>query len=99
MSYFIRMDDGSKIDLPQELNVEERISLCEEILEKYSDNFEVGLKNRSYRLEIMGSYIIDGDKKSKEYPTLTTYRHKRNKNKEKIFSELEQKYDKNNEFY
>lgn len=99
MSYFIRMDNGSKIELPQELNVEERICFCEEILDKYSDNFEAGLKNRSYRLEIMGSYILDGDKQNKEYPTLTAYRHRRNKNKEKNFSELEQKYDKNNDFY
>lgn len=99
MAFFIKLDSGDKVDLPQEYDVHERVKFCDEIIDKYVDNFAVGLRNRSYRLEVMANYILDAADKDKEYPTITSYKEVRNKVRERKFSELEQKYDKNKQNY
>lgn len=99
MAYFVKMDDGTKIELPQELDVHERVQFCDELINTHEENFEVGLRNRGYRLEIMANYILNGIDKGGEYPIETEHRAKRNKFRERKFSELEQKYDKNRENY
>lgn len=100
MSYFLRIGHDTEIELPSELELQERIKLCEEIIEKYPDQFRYVLpKNNkdanifgnqvSMRLEIMGSYILDAAPKDKEYPVLTEYKEKRIKTNEISMTELE----------
>ena len=104
MAYSIKLDLNNEIELPQHLDLQERIALCEEILEKYPEYFryvmpksardnDVAGRNVTIRLDIMGSYILDAAEKDKEYPVLSDYKKKRIKNNEINISELE-KYDK-----
>lgn len=99
MAYFVKMDDGTKIELPQELDVQERVKFCDELIKTHEENFAIGLRNRGYRLEAMANYILNGTSKDTEYPIETEHKVRRNRIREKKFSELEQKYDKNNENY
>lgn len=100
MAYYLKLNYDEEIELPTNLELEDRIKLCEEILEKYPDQFKYILpKNSSdpnivgnrasMRLEIMGSYILDASPRSKEYPTLSDYKEKRIKSNEINMSELE----------
>lgn len=100
MAYYLKLNYDEEIELPTELELEDRIKLCEEILEKYPDQFRYIMpKNSSdpnivgnrasMRLEIMGSYILDASPKDKEYPTLTDYKEKRIKKNEINMSGLE----------
>lgn len=100
MSYFLRLSHDVEIELPSELELQERIKLCEEIIDKYPDQFRYVLPKNSrdanifggqvsMRLEIMGSYILDAAPKDKEYPVLTEYKEKRIKTNEISMTELE----------
>lgn len=100
MAYYLKLNYDEEIELPTNLELEDRIKLCEEILEKYPNQFKYILpKNSSdpnivgnrasMRLEIMGSYILDASPKDKEYPTLTDYKEKRIKKNEINMSGLE----------
>ena len=100
MAYYLKMNFDEEIELPTNLGLEDRIKLCEEILDKYPDQFRYIMpKNSSdanivgnrasIRLEIMGSYILDAAPKDKEYPTLSNYKEKRIKSNEINMSELE----------
>lgn len=94
MSYFLKFDSGSKIELPTELDVHERVKFCEQVLDDYKDEFDIKMKNTSYRLEIMANYILAGANKDNDYPIITQYKDNKNKRKELYFSDLEHKYDK-----
>ena len=100
MAYYLKLNYDEEIELPTELDLNERIKLCEEIIDKYPDQFRYIMpKNSSdanivgnrasMRLEIMGSYILDASPKDKEYPTLSEYKEKRIKSNEINMSELE----------
>lgn len=100
MAYYLKLNYDEEIELPTELELEDRIKFCEDIIAKYPDQFRYILpKNNtdpnivgnraSMRLEIMGSYILDASPKDKEYPTLSDYKEKRIKSNEINLSELE----------
>ena len=102
MAFYIRLSYDEEIELPTDLELKDRIKLCEDIIEKYPDQFRYVLpKNNkdanivgnqaSIRLEIMGTYILDASKRDKEYPTLSEYKEKRIKSNEINMSELEKR--------
>lgn len=99
MSFYIKMDNEIDICLPNEYTLEERIQLCDQIINEYPQYFDMSLSNTSHRLETMANYILDIANKDIEYPVLTSYKERRNKIKEITFSEIEQKYDNNEKFY
>lgn len=99
MAFFIKFDKDNQIELPTELNLEERIKLCQEITDKYPEYFEVKMPENnkdmniagnkaSLRLEIMGSYILAGADNDKDYPTLTQYKQDMIKESECSLEEL-----------
>lgn len=100
MAFYIRLDNDNEIELSTDLNLQERIKLCEDIIEQYPNYFRYIMpKNNkdqnlsgnyaSMRLEIMGSYILDATEKDKDYPTLSKYKEKCIKNNEIGMNELE----------
>lgn len=105
MSYYINVSNDLTFDLPDELDTQERIKFCDELIEAYpmyfknSESFS-GANVHSYnhkvsnRLEIMANYILASVEKDDEYTLLTQYKTKRNKNTEVFFSDLE-KYNEN----
>ena len=99
MSFYIKLDSETDIQLPVELELKERIEFCDEIINENPQCFDMALSGTSHRLEIMANYILEVADKGGEYPVLTTYKEKRNKIREKKFSELEEKYDNNDGFY
>ena len=109
MNYYIKISNDLTIELSGELNTQERIKLCEDIIEEYPQYFKHydssipftigdGGNKISRRLEIMADYILASTKIDSEYTILSDYKEKRNKNSEVFFSELERKFNKNNEF-
>lgn len=99
MAFYIKMDSEVDIDLPIEYSVDERIELCDRIIQEHPKYFDMTFNSTPHRLDIMASYILDAVDKDGEYPLLTTYKERRNKIKEVTFSEIEQKYDNNDRFY
>ena len=108
MNYYIKISNDLTIELSGELNTQERIKLCEEIIEKHPQYFKQcesslpfiigdGGNRISRRLEIMADYILASTKNDSEYTLLTEYKDKRNKNTEIVFSDLERKFGKNHE--
>lgn len=105
MSYYIRLDNDRTIELPTELNTKERIELCETIIADYPNYFqqclagsncsEVASYKVELRLEIMANYLLNSIENKVEYPLISKYRSKQIKNNEKLFSEMEQRYDFN----
>ena len=110
MNYFIKLNKDLTIELSNDLGTQERIELCNELIEAYPTYFKpwetgiaVSLKNAGNsayrRLELLADYILDSTPNNDEYSLLTHYKEKRNKQTEVVFSELEGKYDKNSENY
>ena len=108
MNYYIKISNDLTIELSGDLNTQERIKLCENIIEEYPQYFKhydssipftIGDSGNkiSRRLEIMADYILASTKIDSEYTILSDYKEKRNKNSEVFFSELERKFNKNNE--
>lgn len=95
MSYFIKLENNEQVEFPTELDSNERVQLCDKIINEYYDDFSFKLKNAPFRLEIMANYILAGSNKDSEYPHITEYKAKKQKNKEITFSDFEYKYDKN----
>lgn len=85
---YVRLIDGSEIELPKELDLQERIDLCDKITKEHSDSFKyimpknssdsnyVGVQ-ASMRLELLGTYILDAVEKDKKRPVLSEYKSKR----------------------
>lgn len=85
---YLRLMDGSEIDLPNELELQERIDLCNKIIEEHEESFRyimpksnndpnyVGTQ-ASIRLELMGTYILAATKRDKNIPIMSEYKEKR----------------------
>ena len=105
MAFYIKFDHNHEIELPSDKTLEERIALCNEIVDKYPQYFEQKLESSdrngagaSYktmlRLSIMANYLLACAPKSSEYPILTNYKSNQNKVNEITFSDFEGKYSK-----
>lgn len=103
MAYYIMLENGKTIDLPTELSLEERIDLCERIINEYPLYFtqhiagsncseQVAYKTE-LRLEIMANYILNAEKERVQGSVISRYKEKRIRKSEAIFSELEYKYN------
>ena len=99
MAFYIRLNYDEEIELPTDLELDERMKLCEDIIEKYPDQFRYVMPKNSkdanivgnqasMRLEIMGSYILDASK-DKSCHILSEYKEKRIRSNEINMSELE----------
>lgn len=105
MAYYIRLDDDETIDLPTEYELQERIELCERIIEEYPKYFEQHIagsncseqvaRKTEIRLDIMANYILNSASTIERAPVLSRYKQKRVQNTEKSFSDLEHKYNFN----
>lgn len=93
MAFYIKLDGDSDYCLPSEYILEDRIELCYKIIDEYPQYFDMTLNSTPHRLDVMASYILEAANKDDDYPLLTSYKKRRNKNKEVTFGELEQKYD------
>lgn len=98
MGYYIELNNELTITLPKDYNLEDRIKLCDTILNENIDYFDMGSHKTHTNLEIMANYILEVSPKDNEHSVLTEYKKKRNRNKEVLFSEIEQKYDNNKNF-
>lgn len=85
---YIRLMDGNEVELPKELNLQERIALCDKIVKEHESSFKYIMpKNSSdsnyvgtqasMRLELLGTYILDAAPKDKERPVMSEYKAKR----------------------
>ena len=104
MGFFIYLDKGRKIDLPNSRTCEERIKLCEQIIEKYPEYFEYALPSGKVsgpmnasekvvqRLRVMGEYIYQSSPATENNVT-TAWKKKRNKKKEIPFSTFKRRDD------
>ena len=103
MSFYIKLDGNDDIELPNNKTLEERIALCNEIIDKYPEYFEqklqIGNKNEgtaSYktmlRLSIMADYLLACDTKKGEYSTLSDYKIAQKNDNEITFSDFDGKY-------
>ena len=95
---------GEEVELPQELDLDERIALCQKIIDEYPDSFKYVLpqsnkdanivgNQASMRLELLGTYILNAVEKDKECPVMTEYKEKRVAKNEINMSYLEHKWD------
>ena len=87
--------DGTEVDLPSELGLQERIELCNKIISEHERSFRyVMSKNNTdsnyvgtqaeRRLELLGTYILKATQNDKERPIITEYKEKRIKNNEEF---------------
>ena len=101
---YIRLMHGEEVELPQELDLDERIALCQKIIDEYPDSFKYVLpqsnkdanivgNQASMRLELLGTYILNAVEKDKECPVMTEYKEKRVAKNEINMSYLEHKWD------
>lgn len=103
MAYYIRLDEDETIDLPTEYELQERIELCERIISEYPRYFEQHIagadcaeqvaRKTEIRLEIMANYILNSVGTTEQAPVLSRYKQKRVQNTERVFSDLEHKYN------
>lgn len=103
MGYYIKLDNDDKIELPSELGTEQRIKLCEDIINSYplyfkqclpgSNCTELASYKVEMRLEVMANYILGSIDKDDDNPVMSEYKQKLVNNLEKPFSEFENKYD------
>lgn len=102
---YIRLMNDEEIELPQELDLEERIALCQKIVDEHPMSFKYIMpKNNtdanivgeqaSMRLELLGTYILGAVEKDKEHPVMSRYKDKKISKNEVSMSYLEHKYDK-----
>ncbi len=98
MIYKIILNSEKSIVLPTDLQLEERIKFCEDLIAKYPEEFEYVIpdKGNNYdfcqkvenRLSIMGEYIYDASE-YKLVNVITEWGKRRNKRREIPFSHLE----------
>lgn len=85
---YLRLMDGSEIDLPNNLDLQSRIDLCNKIIEEHEESFRYIMpksnKDTNYvgtqasiRLELMGTYILSATKRDKNVPIMSEYKEKR----------------------
>ena len=85
MAWTIYMDD-KKVELPTDLNLQDRIELCEQIIENNYEYFDyqvpredsqiISSEKVMIRLSVMGDYIIAAAP-SDERVTITKYRERK----------------------
>ena len=101
---YVRLMHGEEVELPQELDLDERIALCQKIIDEHPDSFKYVLpqsnkdannvgNQASMRLELLGTYILNAVEKDKECPVLTEYKEKKVNKNEINVSYLEHKWD------
>lgn len=101
---YVKLMHGEEIELPQELDLNERIALCQKIIDDNPVSFRYILpKNNkdpnvvgnqaSMRLEVLGTYILGAVDNDKENPIITEYKEKRINKNEVSMSYLEHKWD------
>lgn len=98
MVYRLVFDSKKTIKLPTNLDLQGRIKYCEDLIEKYPQEFEYVIpdKGNNYdfcqkvenRLSIMGEYIYDASE-YKLVNVITEWGRRRNKRREIPFSYLE----------
>ena len=97
--------NDEEIELPQELDLEERKALCQKIIDEHPMSFKYIMpKNNtdanivgeqaSMRLELLGTYILGAAEKDKEHPVMTKYKDRKVSKNEVNISYLEHKWDK-----
>lgn len=102
---YVRLMNDEEIELPQELDLEERIALCQKIVDEHPMSFKYIMpKNNtdanivgeqaSMRLELLGTYILGAVEKDKEHPVMSRYKDKKISKNEVSMSYLEHKYNK-----
>ena len=85
------------IELDNNLSVDERIRVCEEIIAAHPEEFEYSIptgkpkpieldysEKVKSRLNIMGEYIYQASPNSTTHPTITRYKEKRNRKREVV---------------
>lgn len=103
MALFINLNDGIQIELDTSLPLEERKELCQRIVDEHPECFEYCLPRNSNdinlaglkvekRLEIMGTYILQGVETEYNNGTITQYKGKKIIKHEVCLAELEKKY-------
>ena len=101
---YIRLMHGEEVELPQELDVDERIALCQKIIDEHPDSFRYILPKNSkdsnivgnqasMRLELLGTYILGAAGRDREHTIMTEYKEKRVGQNEINMSYLEHKWD------
>jgi len=88
---YLKINEQIEIDLPEDLDIEDRKKLCQEIIDKYPDYFNYTLptskndkhgENVQRKLNILASYLYKCVKDTKTDNILTEYREKRNNKRE-----------------
>lgn len=102
MSFCLKLKRNEIVVLPSEKNLQERIELCNELLEQFSEYFYqypsgitgcIGSAKVCARLEAMANYILDAADKDKDCTILSKYKENQAKINEVAFSTLEKRYD------
>lgn len=92
---YLRINDNIKIDLPDELGIDERKDLCNKIIEQYKEYFIYTLpasandrsgENVQKRLSVLASYLYSCVKDVKADNVLTDYKQRRDVVREIKFS-------------
>ena len=103
LALFVNLNDGKQIELDPTLSLEERKELCQKIIDNYPECFEYSLPRNNTdvnlaglkvekRLEIMGTYILQGTETTYNDGTITQYKGKKIIKHETCMAELERKY-------
>lgn len=102
MAFYIKISNEKTFILPTDIPTQERIALCNSIIEQNPEYFTQQIskpsKNESTasskvcsRLDIMATYILNGEARGskQEYALLSAYKEGRNKATETIFSSID----------
>lgn len=102
MNFCIRLNQNEIITLPADKNLQERIELCDRLINEFSDYFYqqpstekgfVGSSKVCARLEAMANYILNGASNDSSCVIMSEYKDKLIKNSEIPFSTLENRYN------
>ena len=103
MNFCIRLNQNEIIALPADKNLQERIELCDRLIEEFSEYFYqqptsekgvVGSSKVCARLEAMANYILNGASIGSG-AIISEYKDKLIRNTEVPFSTLENRYNFN----
>lgn len=101
MNFCIKLNQNEIITLPADKNLQERIELCDRLIEEFSDYFyqqpsndngHIGSSKVCARLEAMANYILNGAS-NERCTIMSEYKDKLVKNNEIPFSILENRYN------
>lgn len=102
MAFYIKIDSDTTFTLPTDINTQERIELCNKIIDDNPEYFSQSIAANRYgkgtasdkvcsRLNIMATYILNGESSDDKdgYTLLSNYKEERNKRTEITFSTIE----------